>query len=283
MQGEEVKSLTSHSTLLKGVPTNAQLTITLLRIGEANKAPLPPPPRIGSPPPSKPASINEASLRATGAEPPLNATPAELDAAMAHDPTTAHETSGADIDSAKNAKHGKKGNRLLDFFRGTTKGAVKTAIGTDTVRAKAFADRHARDRLGVVPPHKDDLPDSGPVEFEARYHGQKGHVYLSSTATVPMLAFGAGNESTKQIGNSQREDLHPLWSVALADIAELKKIGGYGWKARLVVGWSLDREVKDGLEIKTTTGEAYKITAVPKRDELFNRLIAMGAQKWEAW
>lgn len=32
------------NSILKGVPTNAQLTITLLRVGEKNKAPLPPPP-----------------------------------------------------------------------------------------------------------------------------------------------------------------------------------------------------------------------------------------------
>lgn len=32
------------NSILKGVPTNAQLTITLLRIGEVNKSPLPPPP-----------------------------------------------------------------------------------------------------------------------------------------------------------------------------------------------------------------------------------------------
>jgi len=38
------KLLELRNTLLKGVPTNAQLTITLLRLGEANKAPLPPPP-----------------------------------------------------------------------------------------------------------------------------------------------------------------------------------------------------------------------------------------------
>lgn len=45
------KLLEIRNTLLKGVPTNAQLTITLLRIGEANKAPLPPPPYAGPPPP----------------------------------------------------------------------------------------------------------------------------------------------------------------------------------------------------------------------------------------
>jgi hypothetical protein len=45
------KLLELRNTLLKGVPTNAQLTVTLLRIGEANKAPLPPPPYSGPPPP----------------------------------------------------------------------------------------------------------------------------------------------------------------------------------------------------------------------------------------
>jgi hypothetical protein len=46
------KLLELRNTLLKGIPTNAQLTITLLRIGEANKAPLPPPPYSGPPPPN---------------------------------------------------------------------------------------------------------------------------------------------------------------------------------------------------------------------------------------
>jgi hypothetical protein len=45
------KLLELRNTILKGVPTNAQLTLTLLRIGEANKAPLPPPPKSGPPPP----------------------------------------------------------------------------------------------------------------------------------------------------------------------------------------------------------------------------------------
>jgi hypothetical protein len=265
--------------LFKGVPTNAQLTITLLRIGEANKAPLPPPPRIDEPPPDEPASLTDDHLRATGAEPPLNATDAELDRAIQHDPNTAHQT-GADINSAKAAHHGKKGGRLLGFFRGITKGGVEAAIGTDKLRATA-GSHHARDRLGVVPPLH-EVPISGPVEFKARYEGKRGNVVLSTAATAPTLAFSS-RETKEQIGGETREDLHPLWSVAVSDIVEVKKIGGYGWKARLVVGWSLEREVTDGLEIKTETGETYKITAVPLRNELFNRLIAMGPQKWEAW
>lgn len=148
------------------------------------------------------------------------------------------------------------------------------------MRAKV-GSHHARDRLGVVPP-RGDVPVSGPVDFKARFEGKRGHVYLSTAATAPALAFSA-RETTEQIAGKAREDLHPLWTVAVSDIVELKKVGGYGWKAKLVVGWSLEREVKDGLEITTTAGEKYKITAVPLRDELFNRLVAMGAQKWEAW
>ncbi len=268
--------------MLKGVPTNAQLAITLLRVGEANDAPLPPPPHIGEAPLERPAEMTDEHLRATGSEPPLNATRAELDAAIRHDPSTAHETGGADIDAAKEAKHGKVGSKLLGLFKGTTKGGVQTAIGTDSVRAK-MGSHHAKDRLGAVPP-----PDaaskqrSGPVDFAARFGGHKGHVYVSTKATVPAVAFST-DSTIETIGSREREDLHPRWTVAVADIAELKKVGGYGWKAKLVVGWSLGREVADGLEIWTTDGRVYKVTACPLRDELFNRLVAMGGQKWESW
>ncbi|EOO04244.1 hypothetical protein UCRPA7_226 [Phaeoacremonium minimum UCRPA7] len=224
------KLLEVRNTILKGVPTNAQLTITLLRIGEANKAPIPPPPQINEPPPEKPAETTDEHLRATGAEPPLNATDEELDEAMQHDSNTAHETGGDDIDAAKNSKHGKKGSKILGFFKGTTKGAVKTAIGTDTVRAK-IGSHNAKNRLGVVPRPGADLT-SGPVEFKGRYGGQKGHVYITTKATIPALAFST-DSTIEKIGTQEREDLHPIWSIAIADIAELKKFGGYGWKAKL--------------------------------------------------
>lgn len=55
----------------------------------------------------------------------------------------------------------------------------------------------------------------------------------------------------------------------------LKKIGGLGWKSKLVVGWALDREVADGLEIVDKKDNHYIVTAMVLRDELFNRLIAM--------
>jgi hypothetical protein len=204
----------------------------------------------------------------------------EISSAIEHDPTTAHETGGPDIDAAKNAKHGKKGSKILGFFKGTTKGAVKTAIAEDTVRAK-MGSRHAKNRLGVVEPKGASLT-SGPVEFKGRHEGSKGHVYITTSATIHCVAFSTDSTIDKT-GTANRQDLHPLWTVAVSDIVELKKFGGYGWKSKLVVGWSLERGVSDGLEIVTKTGETYKITALPLRDELFNRLVAMGGQKWECW
>jgi hypothetical protein len=175
------------STLLKGVPSNRQLTITLLRIGEANKAPLPPPPRSTEAPPDQPAELTDEHLRATGADSPLNATQEELDAAIQHDPTVKHEVSGGDIEASKTTKHGKTGSRILGFFKGTTRATVQTAIGADTLKAKAGSDA-AKNRLGVVPP-RNAQQISGPVEFKSRYHGHRGHVYLTIKGTVPHVAF----------------------------------------------------------------------------------------------
>lgn len=224
--------------------------------------------------------MSEDNLRAAGGDWPLNATQEELDEAMAHDPAVPHETGGADIDKSKDAKHGKKGSKLLSFFKGTTKGTVETAIGIDTLKAKAGSDK-AKDRLGVVP-KRGVKQISGPIDFKSRYHGRKGHVYLTTKATIPCVAFST-DSTIEKIGSQEREDLHPVWSIPIGDVRELKKIGGYGWKAKLVVGWALDRQVSDGLEIVDKVGNSWVVTACPLRDELFNRLCAMGGQKWEAW
>ncbi|KAL1896314.1 hypothetical protein Sste5346_004698 [Sporothrix stenoceras] len=273
------KLLELRNTLLKGVPTNAQLTLTLLRIGEANKAPLPPPPRQpadNKAPPMKPAAVTDAELRSTGAGPPLNATPAELDAAMAHTTNASSNTGESDINASKDTNHGKKGSRLLGFFKGTTKGTVKTALGTDSVRA-TLGSHHAKERKGVVEPPGGDLDlESGPVDFQARYEGKRGRVYITAKATIPAVAFSTDV-------SSDPDTVHPRWSIPIGDIRELKKVGGFGWKTKIVVGWSLGREMADGLKITDRTGTTYKVTAMPLRDELFNRLVAMGGQKWEAW
>lgn len=271
------KLLELRNTVLKGVPTNAQLTITLLRIGEANKAPLPPPPSNAATPPEHSVAVTAEDLQATAGDAPLGAAESEINDAIQKDPAAAHGTDGKDIDDSKTSKHGRKGSRILGFFKGTTKGAVKTAIGTDTIKANAGSGK-AKDRLGVIPRHQHI---DGPVDFQARHKGHKGRVYISTKATIPAVAFSTDVKS--DLDKIESEHVHPAWSVAVADIVELKKIGGYGWKAKLVVGWSMGKEVADALEIVTKEGERVKITACPLRNELFNRLVAIGGQKWESW
>jgi len=75
----------------------------------------------------------------------------------------------------------------------------------------------------------------------------------------------------------------PDWGIAIADLAEVKKIGGLGWKGKIVVGWATRREVKDGIELISKDGMKYRATALKERDELFNRVISMGQQVWESY
>ncbi len=141
------KLLELRNTLLKGVPTNAQLTITLLRIGEANKAPLPPAPTAAQPPPDEPVDLTDEHLRATASDWPLNATPEELKLAMEHDPNTPHETASEDVAAAKKKTHGSKASHLLSAVKKSIKGSVETTLGADHLKAKAGSET-SKQRLG---------------------------------------------------------------------------------------------------------------------------------------
>ncbi|KAA8564288.1 hypothetical protein EYC84_011232 [Monilinia fructicola] len=224
------------NTLLKGVPTNAQLTITLLRIGEANKAPIPPPPSSSLPPPDVAHATAGEDLDHLGVS--------DAEMANAIHPDTTTSTAGIDEPKPK-----KKGHRILAAFKSVTKGGVETVLGTDKLKAAAGAE-HAKNRLG----------------------GKKGHAYITATATTPALSW-----------TTEREDIDPVFSIAIADIMEIKKVGGLGWKTKLVVGWATSREIADGILIIDKAGEQKQLTAISLREELFNRLISMGAQMWEAW
>ncbi|KAK0513106.1 hypothetical protein JMJ35_004092 [Cladonia borealis] len=264
------KYLELENSLLKGIPTNAQLTITLLRIGEANKAPLPPPPRSDEPPPSKPASLNGDDLT-------LDASNEEIHDAIHKDPAekAAEEHAAANPPEKKKHKHGE---HILGFFKGTTKTGVDTKFGIDNVRAK-LGNKHAKDHLGILP-NPNDPTLSGPVDFKGRYQGQKGWIYVSTNVDIPTVSFST--ESSDGTG-LQPEKASAKFSIPIQDIRELKKIGGLGWKSKIVVGWATGKTIADGLEIVTRNGETHKLTAIRLRDELFNRLVAMGGQKWESW
>ena len=236
----------------------------MLRIGEVNKAPLPPPPRSDEPPPNKPKSIN-------GDELALDASNEEIHDAIHEDPNS---VAAADQTAVEKPKH-RHGEHILGFFKGSAKTSIETKFGIDKVRAVAGSD-HAKNHLGVLPKPGEEVV-SGPVDFKGRYKGHKGWIYVSTMATIPSVSFS--REASD--GSGDAENKNAAFSLPVQDIRELKKIGGLGWKAKIVVGWATGRTVADGLEIVDKTGATWKLTAIQLREELFNRLAAMGGQKWE--
>ena len=92
----------------------------------------------------------------------------------------------------------------MRFFKGTTKGGISTTEAADKVKAKVGA-KHAKQRLGVI--RRESNPDTGPVQFPARWNGKKGHAYITTTATTPALSWTAENT-----------DMNPAWTIAVEDI-----------------------------------------------------------------
>ncbi|GAC97059.1 hypothetical protein PHSY_004643 [Pseudozyma hubeiensis SY62] len=281
--------------LLRGVPTNAQLTVTLLRIGEANKSPLPPPPpSVVAPPPT---ALHGSDMAEHPDLPPEYAK--QLADAQADD--VASRPDGEDA-SATDPKTGKKSSKVLGLLKGVTKAGVETALGVNRVKATTIQSMHAKTKLGVVQSEEASkkYASDGPVRFQARYKGKRGHVYILTTAATPSVAFerkgrsspiqaaaaaSKGSSATSAAEQAQRlvQQKGATFTIAIDDIKELHKVGGLGWKGKLVVGWALGGEVADGIEIVDKQNNVHKLTAMGRRDEVFNRLISLGKQKWEAF
>lgn len=269
--------------LLRGVPTNAQLTVTLLRIGEANKAPLPPPPPASAAP--KPSALHGSDMAEHPDLPPEYTE--QMKEAQASDvqarPPGEHE-------STVDPKKGKKtaSARIVGVLKGFTAAGVETALGVNRVKAKTVGSVQAQARLGVVQSGKEAKKAiaDGPTCFKARYHGKKGNIYVVTTAASPLVAFSRDGEPSEEPAESVTKvslKKAAKFSVAIEDIKEIRKVGGLGWKGKLIVGWALGSEVADGLEIVDALGHVYKVTAMGRRDEVFNRLIALGNQRWETY
>ncbi|OBT66141.1 hypothetical protein VE03_05167 [Pseudogymnoascus sp. 23342-1-I1] len=252
------RMLRLRNSLLKGVPTNAQLMITLLRVGEKHNAPLPPPPEGHEELRDVPHDTAGEDLEH------LDASQSEIDAAV--NPSSEMEKEKEKAKKEEKEKPKKRGRHFVAFLRGTIRGGVETMIGADRLKAAAGAP-HAKKRLGVVP--STPLPPAGPTTFPARYKGSKGSAVLDTRSSKgPVLRW------TKEGGGRE-------WSVDVGGVREVRKVGGLGWGGKMVVGWATGREVADGMVVVGAEGE-FLLTAVGMRDELFNRVVAVGNQMWES-
>ncbi|KAL4928894.1 DUF3292 domain-containing protein [Aspergillus undulatus] len=269
------------NSLLKGVPTNAQLTLTLLRIGEENTAPLPPPPRgTLNKAPSRPASLDHEKL-------PLGATDEEINAAAAPDPKKEQQLRNAEAEheKAKQHKKGGFGAKLLSFFRGTTAAGIESKLAVSRARAE-IGSLHAKNQKGVLQKKGAYVLPMGPVEFDARYKGHRGMAIIDSSHSPPLLYFTT--DSAAQLGDyrmESRKNGSVYFDMPVTDIREMRKIGGMGWKGKLITGWAVGgKEVVDGMIVTGVNDhQRFQLTAMSKRDELFNRLVAIDGQVWQSF
>lgn len=261
--------------ILRGVPTNAQLALTLLRAGERARSPLPPPPVTVSAPPMEPHATAGQDLDHLGKYCPgvsSNGFRCSCDAKGVPQEEI-QEAIRPEIDDQGREpldKRAKRSKRVIDLLKVSMRGGIHSALAVDKARA-VVGERQARNRLGVVR-RGGDPAEAGPIVFPARYRGSKGFAVVTTTAATPAISWSSRPEGTS-----------PVWSVAVEDIAELRKVGGLGWKSKIAVGWAMGAEVVDGIAVKPADGQELRLTAVTMRDELFNRLISIGGQMWEAW
>ena len=280
------------SNILRGVPTNNQLTLTLLRIGEAHHSPIPPVPSTNATDANELPDVQIDQV-------PLGASRDEVVQAIEPSPMPKghgdHSSSPINANVNENANKEEKGkpkhqhlSKVITFFRGNTKATVETKLAVDHVRAAAGSQK-ARGHLGVLPKEK-NLIYAGPAEFAARYDGKRGWLYITSldtsktklTSTEPHLLF------TSEDPRGQNSKIDPFdksktpWLIPLRDIHRLKRATAFASKpAEMAANWSEDKQLLGSLEIDDEGGKTWRFTAIPERDELFNRLIALGKQRWE--
>lgn len=259
-------------TLLKGVPTNAQLTLTLLRIGEINSSPLPPPP----------------SSQDNGPEWPI---PRKKSKALISDQSNNQE---ATVDLQRQQSNetlpGTKSKRrwvfkVIKFVRRTIATAIKGHIAFD--RAIAIAgSSHTKNLIGMLQDrHWKTSEPFGPLKFDAKFERKRGAVVIDASKEPPILYFTTYQSAgLDDLRIESRKKGSVLFQVPVTDIQELKKTEGLGWKGKLIVELTAgSKEAADGLVVVgKEEGQLFHLTGMRARNQLFNRLVAIDAQFWES-
>lgn len=223
---------------------------------------------MGEAAPKEPLALSEDVLSAAGSDLPLGATSAELAEAAAPNDELLDEAGGDDTEVSKT--NSKEPHKILRLMKGAAKLGVRGTVALDKTRAK-LGHAGAKNRVGVVPGKIHD-PIIGPITFDAYHEGQAGFLTINSSVASPTLAFAKA---------TAKNDV--VWSLPISKITALRKHSGYGFKTKLTAGWALDKRLSDSLGISDSSGNEWAVTAIPHRDALFNRLVAIGEQRWELW
>ncbi|GKT50082.1 uncharacterized protein ColSpa_10263 [Colletotrichum spaethianum] len=224
-------------------------------------------------PPNKAIDIDEDVVGASMGDNPLGASQDQLENVAERDDEMADHAGGEDTEVQQALGHGSKREKIFGLLKGGAKEVAKATSTVDKIRAKAGSE-NAKTRVGALPSSNDDVQTIGPVEFSARFEGEKGFVYVNAAA-----GFVAFNKNS-----ITEENLDTVWAVNIDGITQLRKHSGYGMKAKLASGWATDGPIYDSLRIVDQENKHFVVTALPYRDALFNRLCAIGKHtKWEVW
>ncbi|KAJ5567070.1 hypothetical protein N7535_006376 [Penicillium sp. DV-2018c] len=256
-------SLITNSNFLRGVPTNVQKAITLLRIGEAHDTPLPPVPT------SHPCDTDHQNI-IDAENIPLGASHTDiLDAAT---PSAQKNRDDDDTETAT-PKH-KHLSRVVRFFKGNAKSAVETKLAIDHVRAKAGSET-AKGHLGVMA-ETSSLVYTGPSQFSCRFQGKHGWAVIRKS---PSPSFFFTHDDPRHRGV---KDLEPVFEIAVKDMKRVKRATAFvSSTIESVASASSDKQLLASLEIEDEKEKTWRLTAIPDRDALFNRLVSIGDQKWQ--
>lgn len=310
-------------TLLKGVPTNAQLTLVLLRIGEMAASPIPAPPPPGDYKDQYPSQWQLWRRRTKAIDAAKKEEEEDDDAAStltrqttkdSESTTTATTTDPTSPDGLKTKMKAKpkKWLRILKFARRAITTAIKGQIAYNRAMALSGAGtkHYAKGLISAVLERNIALIapptlSNGPFVFEAKFERKRGTAVIDSTPrsssgdgeegeeegegtdTGPILYFTSRASAKLNMDDlridSQKAD-NIGFQVPISEITELRKTEGLGWKGKLVVQFAAGTEeaANEGLVIKGQDPEkTFHLTDMRGRNQLFNRLVAGGAQSWE--
>lgn len=259
-------------TLLKGVPTNAQLTLALLRLGEVHSSPLPPPPSSQDNEPSWPIARKKSK---TPSSDEVN----DQDSALSLRKQKSNQTLSVEKPKRRWV------SKLFKFVRRTVATAIKSHIALD--RAMEIAgSTQTQNLVGMLRKKGWISAPYGPLKFDAKFERKRGAVVIDSSKEPPLLYFTTYQSSgLDDLQIESRKKGSVLFQIPVTEIRELKKTEGLGWKGKLIVELTAgSKDSADGLVILgTEPDQHYHVTGMRGRNQLFNRLIAIDAQFWESY
>lgn len=250
------------------MPTNNQITITLLRIGEAHNTPLPPVPTSK---PTDPDHYNPIDIDNL----PFDSTGAEKLAAIEKLPTPIALPNNEVIDGNDDEPKHKHISKIVKLFKGSSKATVETKLAIDHGRA-ALGSEKAKGHVGVLP-KTSSLIYTGPSDFSCRFQGKHGWAVITESPD-PSLLF---TYDDPRPGKTETEVQGAVFAIRIADIKRVKRATAFvNTAVEEAAKFAEDKELLASLEIGDETGKVWRLTAIPERDELFNRLVAVGGQQW---